>query len=114
MMAKKIKVTLIFEKRVKAELKLLDRAEADKKSRDYAKAVAIAKKLVRESIVLKVLPNSRATLPVSNAVYKIYKQHFRDVGENTFVCNDRTMNKFIAEVQKIQQPECGGIEKGMR
>ena len=103
MMAKKIKVTLIFEKRVKAELKLLDRAEADKKSRDYAKAVAIAKKLVRESIVLKVLPNSRATLSVSNAVYKIYKQYFRDVGKNTFVYNDKTMENVISELQRISE-----------
>ena len=44
----KIKVTLIFADRVSAELKLLDRAEADRGSRSGAKAVAAAKRLVRE------------------------------------------------------------------
>lgn len=97
----KIKVTLILADRVSAELKLLDRAEADRESRSKTKAVAVAKRLVRESMAIKVLPNSRATITVSCKVFEIYKQHFRDVGENTFVYNENTLKSVASELSKL-------------
>ena len=97
----KIKVTLILADRVSAELKLLDRAEADRESRSKAKAVAVAKRLVRESITIKVLPNSRATITVPSKVFEIYKQYFRDVGDTTFVYDENTIKKVVSELCKL-------------
>lgn len=101
MATKKIKVTLILADRVSKELKLLDKAEADRVSRSKAKAVAAAKKLVRESLAIKVLPNSRATKMVSGKVFEIYKQYFRDVGDNTFVYDENTIKKVVSELCKL-------------
>lgn len=101
MATKKIKVTLILADRVSKELKLLDKAEADKESRSKAKAVAVAKKLVRESLAIKVLPNSRATNMVSSDVYDIYKRYFRDVGDSTFVYDENTIKKVVSELCKL-------------
>ena len=97
----KIRVTLILADRVSAELKLLDKAEADRESHSKAKAIAVAKRLVRESMAIKVLPNSRATITVPSKVFEIYKQHFRDVGENTFVYNEDTLKSVASELSKL-------------
>lgn len=110
----KIKVILILADRVKAELKILDRAEADRESRSKAKAVAVAKRLVRESIAIQVLPNSQATKMVSSVVLKIYKKYFRDVGENTFVYNANTMKKVTSELSKLSMQRSFTTKQGAR
>ena len=110
----KIKVTLILADRVSAELRLLDKAEADRESRSKAKAVAVAKRLVRESIAPKVLPNSRATKMVSGKVFEIYKQYFRDVGENTFVYNEDALKKVVSELSKLSTPTPFTTKHGTR
>lgn len=110
----KIKVTLIPADRVSAELKLLDKAEADRESRSKAKAVAVAKRFVRESIAIRVLPNSRATKMVSGIVFEIYKQYFRDVGENTFVYDEDALKKVVSELSKLSMQKTFMAKRGIR
>ena len=101
MAAKKIKVTLILADRVSEELKLLDKAESERESCSKAQRVAAAKRRVRDSIAIQVLPNSRATEMVVSKVFEIYKQYFRDVGENTFVYDEDALKKATPELSKL-------------
>ena len=111
MEAKKIKVTLILANRVSEELKLLAKAEADRESRSKAKAVAVAKRRVRESIAIQVLPNSQDTKMVSSVVFEIYKQHFRDVGNNTFVYDENTIKKVVSVLSKLSTQQASQQNK---
>ena len=94
--------------------KLLDKAEADRESHSKAKAVAVAKRLVRESIAIQVLPNSQATIMVPDVVFEIYEQHFRDVGENTFVYNENALKKVVSELSKLSSPTPFTTKQGKR
>ena len=114
MAAKKIKVTLILADRVSEELKLLDKAESERESCSKAQRVAAAKRRVRESIAIQVLPNSRATEMVVSKVFEIYKQYFRDVGENTFVYNENALKKVVSELSKLSTPTPFTTKQGTR
>ena len=41
---------------------------------------------------------------VSDKVFEIYKQYFRDVGENTFVYNENALKKVVSELSKLSTP----------
>lgn len=38
---------------------------------------------------------------ISGKVFEIYKQYFRDVGENTFVFNENTLKRVVTELSKL-------------
>ena len=98
-----MKVTLILARRVKNELSMLDRAEADRDTPSKSLAVAAAKKGVRNALPLQVLPNSDAIKELSEREVKLCEAFFRDVGERHFVYTERQMREFKVAVEALRR-----------
>ncbi len=95
-----VRVKLIAANAVKEELKLLKRALADRPCPSKAKAIAAAKRLVRNGLVAQAMPGAIHVQNVPQPVLDVYRTFLDDVGDNTFVYSDVQIKKVARAVKE--------------
>ena len=100
-----IEVILIHKDRVSKQLENLNKAEALTESSERTRAVAVAKKQIRDyaRITDYEVPTTRM---VAQQEVAVYRKYLRDVGENNFVFDD----DLLRVVQGIIEEKNGGIK----
>ena len=88
-----MKVRLILADKVKKELSLLNRAEADRDTPSKQLSIAAAKKCIRDNSVDQMVLFGKSELHECDLT--LCKKFFRDVGENCFVFTEQQMQDYI-------------------
>lgn len=93
-----VEVTLIFKDQVKEQLDVLNKAVAQKN----AKAIEVAKKIVRDSAELTNfgMPTKRC---LSQQSVAFCRKYFRDVGENTFVFDEDSLMGLLSACANVRK-----------
>ena len=97
------RVTLIHKSRVAEKIEQLECAEKIANANLRSAAVAIAKKQIRNVVGVVGCPTVKN---VGLDEIAIYRKYLRDVGENTFVFDDKSLNAAKVEIAKLN----GGVK----
>ena len=97
------RVTLIYKDLVAKQEKRLDYAEKIANANLHPAAVASAKKQIRNVVGVVGCPTVKNVGPDEIAIYRKY---LRDVGENTFVFDEQSLNAAKVEIAKLN----GGVK----